>query len=125
MKTQYSIALAILAGVGAATAVQILHAQTKPPTYYVAELEVLNQDALKEWGQKVEASIKATGGRYLVRGTNIVGLEGTPPKQMAIIAWDDLDKLKAWYNGPYKDMRPLRDKAHKSVRSYAVEGYSN
>jgi uncharacterized protein (DUF1330 family) len=125
MKTRYALALAASTAFSAAAIVHGLHAQSKPPVYYVAELEVLNPDALKEWGSKVETSIKAAGGRYLVRGTNITGLEGTPPKQMVITVWDSMDKLKAWFDGPYKDMRPLRDKAHRSVRAYAVEGVPN
>jgi len=125
MNRKYAAALAVLTSISTAVAVCGLHAQSKLTVYYIAELEVLNEGALKDWGQKVEDSIKAAGGRYLVRGTKIVGLEGTPPKQMVVTAWDNMDKLKAWYEGPYKDMRSDRDKAHKSVRAYAVEGVSN
>ena len=57
------------------------HAQSKPPVCYVAELKVLNPDALKEWGAKVEASIKATGGPYSVRGANITGLDALRPSR--------------------------------------------
>jgi uncharacterized protein (DUF1330 family) len=125
MKARHALLLAAVSSIGAAGLVHGIQAQPKPPVYYVAELEVLNPDALKDWGAKVEASIKAAGGRYLVRGANITGLEGTPPRQMVILAWDDMNKLKAWYDGPYKDLRPLRDNAHKSVRAYAVEGIAN
>jgi uncharacterized protein (DUF1330 family) len=86
---------------------------------------MLNADAMKEWGSMVEASIKKMGGQYAVRGTNITALEGTPPKQLIITKWESLDALKAWFDGPYKDMRPMRDKAHRSVRAYAVEGVPN
>ena len=43
MKTRYTVALSVLAGlaVGAA-AVETLHAQAKPPAYVVAEIEVTN-----------------------------------------------------------------------------------
>lgn len=125
MKTRNALALAALAAASAAAIVHGLHAQSKPPIYYVAELEMLNADAMKEWGSMVEASIKKAGGRYVVRGTNITALEGTPPKQMVITVWDNMDTLKAWFDGPYKDMRPMRDKAHRSVRAYAVEGVPN
>jgi uncharacterized protein (DUF1330 family) len=125
MKARTAIALATLSAISAAALVHGLHAQAKPPIYYVAELEMLNADAMKEFGSMVEASIKKAGGRYVVRGTNITALEGTPPKQMVITVWDSMDKLKAWYDGPYKDMRPMRDKAHRSVRAYAVEGVPN
>ena len=46
MKTKYTVALSMLAGamLGAA-AIQGLHAQTKPPIYYVAEIDTANLDA--------------------------------------------------------------------------------
>jgi len=43
MKTRYTVALSILAGVAVgAAAVQALHAQAKPPAYVVAEIDVTN-----------------------------------------------------------------------------------
>ena len=45
MKTQYTAALAVVAGFGlGAAAVESLHAQAKPPVYYVAEVDVTNQE---------------------------------------------------------------------------------
>ena len=45
MKTRYTVALSILAGVAVgAAAVQALHAQAKPPAYVVAEIDVTNAE---------------------------------------------------------------------------------
>ena len=57
MKPQYSVPLALLAGVGiAAVAVQTLHAQATPPIYYIAEVEVTNLEAYtKEYAPKAQA----------------------------------------------------------------------
>ena len=54
MKTRYVVALAVVAGFGlGAVAVQGLHAQAKPPVYYVAEIDVSNPDAYaKEYAPK-------------------------------------------------------------------------
>ena len=70
MKTQYTVALAMFAGFGlGAVAVQGLHAQAKPPVYYVAEIDVTNPDAYgKEYAPKAQAIIKAAGGRFLAIG---------------------------------------------------------
>ena len=44
MKTKYTIALAIVSGFGlGAVAVESLHAQARPPVYYIAEVDVTNQ----------------------------------------------------------------------------------
>ena len=43
MKTQYTVALSMLAGIGlGAVAVQGLHAQAKPPAYLVIEINKVN-----------------------------------------------------------------------------------
>jgi hypothetical protein len=61
MKTQYTVTVAVLAGMAiGAVAVQGLHAQAKPPLYYIAEIDVTNADAyLKEYAPKAQATIEA------------------------------------------------------------------
>ena len=125
MKQQYAMAVALLAGVGiGAAAVQGLHAQAKPPVYYVAEIDVTNLDAyVKEYAPKAQATIKAHGGRLLAAGQNVTAVEGAPPKQrVAIQQWDSLEKIKAWRDSAeYKEARKIGDKYAK-FRSYAIEG---
>src|SRR6516162_5076944 len=98
MKTCYMVALAALTGVGiGGLAVEGLHAQAKPPAYYIAEIDVTNEDLYnKEWAPKADATIKAAGGVYLVRGTNIERIEGAAPKRLLITKWENIDKLTAW-----------------------------
>ena len=125
MKTCYTLALAALAGAGiGGLLVEGLHAQAKPPVYYIAEIDVTNEDLYnKEWAPKADATIKAAGGVYLARGTNIERIEGAAPKRVLITKWDNIDKLTAWRESEaYMRTLPILDKAVKSVRSYAVEG---
>ena len=62
MKTQYTVGLAMLAGIAiGATAVQGLHAQAKPPVYVVSEIDVTNVDAYtKEYVPLARAAIRAS-----------------------------------------------------------------
>jgi uncharacterized protein (DUF1330 family) len=125
MKTQYTVALAMLAGfaIGAVT-VQRPHAQAKAPVYYVAEIEMTNPDAyIKEYVPVAQATIKAAGGRFLAVGGKTTAIEGEPPKsRVAIQVWDSLDAIMAWRNSAaYKDARKIGDKYAK-FRSFAVEG---
>jgi hypothetical protein len=55
MKPHYILTIAMLAGVAlGAIGVQALHAQTKPPVYYVAEVDVTDLDGyLKEYAQRL------------------------------------------------------------------------
>jgi uncharacterized protein (DUF1330 family) len=126
MKTYTTVILAALVGAGiGGLAVQGLHAQTKLPTaYYIAEIDVTNEDVYnKQWMPKVDETVKAAGGVYLVRSTNVERIEGAAPKRLLISKWDDIDKLTAWRESQaYMKTLPLLDKAAKSVRSYAVEG---
>jgi hypothetical protein len=50
----YRMVLAMLAGVGVGgLAVQGIHAQTKPPAYYIVEIDAKNEDVFnKEWAPK-------------------------------------------------------------------------
>ena len=127
MKTHYAIALAVAGVAVGGLAVEGLHAQAKPPAYYVAEVNVANEDVYsKEWAPKVAETMKAAGGTYIARGTNIQGFDGTAPKRVVIMKWDNMDKLKAWREGAaYKALAPIREKAIKSTTAYAIEGATN
>ncbi len=125
MKTHYTVALAMCAGFGlGAVAIHGLHAQAKPPVYYVAEIDVTNLDAYtKEYAPKAQATIKAHGGRLLAAGQNVTAFEGTPPKvRVAIQQWESVEKIKAWRtSAEYMEARKIGDKYAK-FRSYAIEG---
>jgi uncharacterized protein (DUF1330 family) len=125
MKTTYTIALAMLTGIGiGAVAVQGLHAQAKPPVYTVTEIDVTNIDAYtKEYAPLAQASIKKSGGKLLAAGQKVTALEGTPPKpRVAIQQWDSLEKAQAWRNSAdYKEARKIGDK-YATFRAFAIEG---
>lgn len=124
-------ALCALAGIAiGGLAVQGLHAQAKPPVYFVAEITVTNPQAYgKEYAPKAQASIKAAGGKIIALGgaggagaQSVKGFDGTPPKRVAIQVWDSMEKLEAWYNSAdYQELRKTGIKYAK-FRSYAVEG---
>jgi uncharacterized protein (DUF1330 family) len=47
---------------------------------------------------------------------------GTPPKRVAIQAWDSLEALNKWYNSAdYQDALKIGEK-YATFRRYAVEG---
>jgi hypothetical protein len=69
MKPHYILTIAMLAGVAlGAIGVQAVHAQTKPPVYYVAEVDVTDLDGyLKEYAPKAAASPRPPADRRLLR----------------------------------------------------------
>jgi len=125
MKTQYMITLAVVAGFGlGVVAVQGLHAQAKPPVYYIAEIDVTNLDAYtKEYAPKAQALIKVSGGRILAAGQKVTAIEGAPPKpRVAVLLWDSMEQIRAWRDSAeYKEARKIGDK-YATFRAFTVEG---
>ena len=130
MKTRYTVALSMVAGAAlGGAAIQGLHAQAKPPVYYVAEIDVTNPDAYaKEYAPKAQALIKAAGGKILAvggaaGGAKVTGLDGEPPKRAVVQVWDSMDKIQAWRNNPeYKALRKDVGDKYAKFRSYTIEG---
>ena len=125
MKTQYTVVLAALTGIGiGAAAVQGLHAQAKPPAYAVVEIDVTNADAFtKEYAPIAGKVITAAGGKYLARGGKNVAIEGDPPKSRPVlIQFESLEKAQALFaSSEYREGRKTGDKYAK-FRILAVEG---
>jgi uncharacterized protein (DUF1330 family) len=116
------LAMAVGFGLGA-VAIQGLHAQAKPPVYYVGEIEVTNADAYaKEYQAAAGALIKASGGHYLAAG-KATAIEGAPPKSRVIlVAWDSMEALQAWRDSAaFKDGRKIGEK-YAEFRAFAIEG---
>ena len=124
MKTRYTVALSMLAGVAVgAVALQGFHARAKPPVYFVVENDISDvQSYLKEYAVHARDMIKARGGRYLAAG-DATTYAGEPPKsRVAIFVFDDLQQIQTWLNSPeYKELRTVGEKYAK-FRNYAVPG---
>jgi uncharacterized protein (DUF1330 family) len=127
MKTSYAIALAILAGVGGAAAVQTLHAQGKPPVYVVTDIsEITDPEGFKAVGGRSQTAaadrVQKLGGRYVARTENITAVDGTPPKRFIMTAFDSAEKAQAYLKSDsQKEIDAIRTKTTKS-RVFMVEG---
>jgi uncharacterized protein (DUF1330 family) len=128
MDPRIGLGLAMLAGAAiGATAVNGLHAQTKPPVYVVVEIsEITDPEGYKAIGQRsntaAEAVFKEFGGRFVARTQNITALDGTAPKRMIVIAFDSAEKAQAWNkSSAQQEVNVLRIKTTKSS-SFIVEG---
>jgi uncharacterized protein (DUF1330 family) len=131
VKTYITVTLALLTGIGlGAAAVQGLHAQAKPPVYYISVIDVSDPEAYgKEYAPKAQATIKAAGGRFVaIGGTAGVGagkvtaFDGEAPKRVTVQVWDSMEKIQAWRADPaYIALRKIADKYAK-FHSFAVDG---
>jgi uncharacterized protein (DUF1330 family) len=125
VRIKYAVALVVAIGLGLGPiASRGLAAQDKRTVYVVIDVnEITDADgfkALVKMGPANIVDVKDADGRYLARTENITALDGTAPKGFAIIAFDSVEKAKAYYDN-MKATTAMRIKATKS-RSFMVEG---
>lgn len=111
-----------------ALAVEGLHAQSKPPVYFIGEIEVTDPEGYaKEYLPKAREIIQAHGGRLVASGgaagaTPVIAVDGEPPKRVVIYRYNSADDVRAWRNDPaYEKVRKVGEKYAK-YRTFAVEG---
>jgi uncharacterized protein (DUF1330 family) len=106
-------------------AATLLHAQAPraTPGYVIAEFTVKDQEAFRDYGQRVPATLNQYGGRFLVRGGKIEKLKGDEPKgPVVVLAFDSVDQARRWASSQeYGALIPTRDKA-ADARLFIVEG---
>jgi len=128
MNRTIALGLAMLAGgVIGATAVNGLHAQGKASgVYAVVDISAINNpDLFKTLIPKTGPATAAFGGKNVVVSENVVGLDGTPPNRFVIIAFDGMDKAKAWYaSAAQQEVNAIRAKSANS-RVFVVESMAN
>jgi uncharacterized protein (DUF1330 family) len=133
MKTNYTLALGVLAGVpiGLAAA-QTIHAQYEkaPPAYVIAEVErdptkTEDPTAAQKYREETPKTLAPFNGEYLVvaGGGKIETLEGEAPKgYIVVIRFESVEKARGWYDSPaYGAIKPIRQNSTKS-RILIVEG---
>jgi len=126
MRTNYKLALAMLAGVLTSVAgTRLIRAQQvkTAPAYVMAEVEVTDPTMLKKYGEQAPQIVASFNGHYVVRGGKTEALEGEPPKgYIVVIGFESVEKAREWYDSPaYTAIRPFRQNATKS-RIFIAEG---
>ncbi len=128
MHRSIATGVTLLAGIAiGATAIQGLHAQSKPPTYVVVAIRKINDAATFKTGvvEKATAPLTAAGGHFVVRTDKITSLDGTPPERFVLLQFDSPEKAQEWHNSAaQKEVDAARMKATDSL-SFQVEGMAN
>jgi uncharacterized protein (DUF1330 family) len=117
----------LVSAVVAGGAVQLLHAQTKPPVYAIAMVNVKDVDGYtKEFLPKVQPAIKEYGGEYLAGGmkktTAFAGEQ--PPNRVVVLKFPNDEAWKKFEDGP--NGKTLREEVSKKYADWkalwVVEG---
>jgi uncharacterized protein (DUF1330 family) len=124
MKEYHIAAASLVTGVVlGAGAVQTLHAQSKPPVYYVAEIDVHDADAYaREYAPNAQAMIKGAGGRFLAADAHPLAFEGEQKSRVVIQVWDDIEHIKAWQGMPAWQALHRVGQKYATFREFAVQG---
>jgi len=107
--------------------VSALHAQPKPPVYAVIDIsEVADADAyIKAVSAAEPNATRSAGGRFIVRASKPIALDGTPPDRFVIIAFESEERAKAWYaSEAIRNVNAVRMKVTKS-RAFLVNTVPN
>ena len=124
LKITAAITFGLLVGGGA---VQMLHAQSKPPAFVVAGIAVRDVEGYDENFQKAtQKDILNHGGKYLAGGyNNTVSLVGDPPpNRVVILQFPNMDAVKEWRDEGAMDMENTVGSKYAKFRIYAAEGVS-
>ena len=92
--------------------------------YAVVAMDVLDPEGLKEYRARVQATVAAYEGRFLVRGGRSEMLEGDwRPDQLVVIEFPDWDRARRWYDSPeYQEISLIRKRSSRADLFAIVEG---
>lgn len=115
--------------VAGGSVMQLVHAEAKPPVYFIGEIDVTNPEGYaKEYLPKAREIIKAHGGQLVASagaagtGNQVIQVDGEPPKRVVIYRYPSVDAVFAWRHDPaYENVREIGQKYAK-YRTFAVEG---
>ena len=93
------------------------------PAYMIARVNVTDWDQYNEYIKVTPGIIAKYDGRFIVRGGDMVTLEGPEEKwRIVVIEFPDLQKAKEFYNSAdYADAKKIREGA-ALAQFVAIEG---
>ena len=124
MKTQFNLALSMLAGAAlGGAAIEALHAQAKPPVYMIAINEVSDQEGYaKEYIPPAQKSVRDRGGEYVAAGPGTQLAGNLPHGPVVILRWESMEALQGWRNSPEFQAAPNVGEKYAKFNIVAVNG---
>ena len=92
--------------------------------YLIIDIAVIDQGLYEEYVARVPAVVEQYGGRYLVRGGEVVALAGDwQPERIVVVEFESSDQVQDFYASPeFLALAPIRQQSMSS-RAIIVEGY--
>src|ERR1700760_1701043 len=119
MNSGCRLGLVMLAGtVLGAFGSEALHSEAVRPAYLIGQIDVTDANGYaKEYLPKAREIIKAHGGKLVAAagaaatGSQVVAVDGAPPKRVIIYMYPSMEALQAWRNDPaYVQVRAIGER---------------
>ena len=91
--------------------------------YWIARVDVQNEEGYKPYAAANPAIFKKFGGRFVVRGGKFNGTEGTSRARNVVIEFPDYDTAMACYNSPEYQANIKVRQPHSTADLIIIEGY--
>jgi uncharacterized protein (DUF1330 family) len=91
--------------------------------YWIARVDVSNEDGFKPYAAANAAIFKKFGGRYVVRGGKFDGMEGSSRSRNIVIEFPDYATAMACYRSPEYQANIKVRQPHCAVDLIVIEGY--
>ena len=91
--------------------------------YWIARVDVNNEDGFKPYAAANAAIFKKFGGRYVVRGGKFDGMEGSSRSRNVVIEFPDHAAELACYRSPEYQANIKVRQPHSVVDLIVIEGY--
>jgi len=91
--------------------------------YWIARVDVSNDEGYKPYAAANLAIFKKFGGRYVVRGGRLTTVEGQSRSRNVVIEFPDYDSAIACYNSPEYQANIKVRQPHSMADLIIIEGY--
>jgi uncharacterized protein (DUF1330 family) len=91
--------------------------------YIIVEIDVTDPEVYETYRQMAGSTVRAQGGKYLVRGGPVETLEGDwRPKRIVVLEFESVERARAWWEcEEYREPKKLRQKS-AITKMILVEG---
>ena len=91
--------------------------------YWIARVDVHNDEGYKAYAANNPAIFKKFGGRFIVRAGKFNAIEGTSRSRNVVIEFPDYDAAMACYNSPEYQANIKVRQPHSQADLVIIEGY--
>lgn len=87
------------------------------PAYVVSRLTIRDPEGMRRYVTEAPATVRAFGGRYLVRGGSVEALDGRwEDERMVVVEFPSREAALAWFGSDeYRPLREMRRRAAEGV----------